>query len=322
MRIIEWNCQGAFRKKNKKILELNPDILIVTECESEAKLEFGKLTKTPNDFFWYGYGHKGIGVFSYCDYKFELLKEFNPKFRYIVPFKVYDNESSFLLFAVWAKDNIENPETGYITQVWLALQYYARLLNLNSIFIGDFNSNQIWDNKHNVNYNHTAVVDFFKENDIYSLYHEQNNVAHGQEKDYSFHMHRKIVKPYHIDYCFASKEILKTGFNIHLCEPNEWLEYSDHVPMIVQINKPKRIIKIHNSLSENLTYRINKLNSLTVEKFESVINQLKTKGSIYDLTGILEEKIQIFETMEYLEKIDKSITELIKTGYFLIPHNA
>ena len=100
MKIIEWNSQGAFRKKNEKILSLNPDILIVSECESEEKLKFGKLTPKPNDFFWYGDSqNKGIGVFSYSDYKFELLKEFNPKYRYVIPLKVTRKNTSFILFA-------------------------------------------------------------------------------------------------------------------------------------------------------------------------------------------------------------------------------
>lgn len=315
MKIIEWNCQGAFRKKNDKILALNPDILIVTECESEEKLEFGKLTEKPNDFFWYGEKHKGIGVFSYCDYKIELLKEFNPKFRYIIPLKIYDKESSFLLFAIWAKDNIENPETGYITQVWLALDYYSRLLNLNSIFIGDFNSNQIWDNKHKVNYNHTAVVEFFKSNDIFSLYHEKNEIAHGKETEHTFHMYRKIEKPYHIDYCFASSEILKSSFDIQICKPNDWLNYSDHVPMIIQIEKPTKNISLNNSLLENITDKTNKLNVLTIEKFEKTIKRLKENAYKYDQTENHSEKVLIFNTMERLTEIDRHITELKKNGY-------
>ncbi|MBF2707170.1 endonuclease/exonuclease/phosphatase family protein [Flavobacterium soyangense] len=315
MKIIEWNCQGAFRKKNNKILALKPDILVVTECESEVKLEFGKSTEKPNDFFWYGNGHKGIGIFSYCDYKFELLKEFNPKFSYIIPLKVSDKKSSFLLFAIWAKDNVENPEIGYITQVWLALEYYSRLLNLNSIFIGDFNSNQIWDDKHKVNYNHTAVVEFFKRNDIFSLYHEQNKVAHGQEKEHTFHMYRKIEKPYHIDYCFASSEFLKTGFDIQLCKPNEWLEHSDHVPMIIQLNKPQKKMELNNSLLDNIIHKTNKLNSLTITKFDKIINQIKTKATKYDFKQKQEEKMEIFEAMERIIEIDKHITELIKNGY-------
>ncbi|MDZ4846800.1 MAG: hypothetical protein SH857_14765 [Chitinophagales bacterium] len=76
MRIIEWNCQGTFRPKNKEIFELRPDILIVPACEKEEKLEFGKLTPKPNDFLWYGdTGKKGIGIFSFSNYKFRLLKE-------------------------------------------------------------------------------------------------------------------------------------------------------------------------------------------------------------------------------------------------------
>lgn len=51
MRIISWNCQGAFRLKNTEILKLNPDILIVLECEQGDKLQFGRFTKQPNDFF-------------------------------------------------------------------------------------------------------------------------------------------------------------------------------------------------------------------------------------------------------------------------------
>jgi len=106
MRIIEWNCQGAFRFKNKYILELNPDILIIPECEHENKLQFGHLTQTPNDFIWHGNtGKKGIGIFSYSNFKFRLLKEFNPSFRYVIPLEVNDGKNSFLLFAIWAMDN-------------------------------------------------------------------------------------------------------------------------------------------------------------------------------------------------------------------------
>ena len=106
MRLIEWNCQGAFSKKNERILSLRPDILIVPECESAEKLKFGKLTPEPNSFVWRGDSpNKGLGVFSYSNYKLELLDCFNPKFRYILPIKVSDGETEFILFAIWAMDN-------------------------------------------------------------------------------------------------------------------------------------------------------------------------------------------------------------------------
>ncbi|MCK9413829.1 MAG: hypothetical protein M0Q53_16130 [Prolixibacteraceae bacterium] len=85
MRIIEWNCNMAFRKKNAEILKYNPDILIVPECENEEKLKFGKLTPIPNDFMWFGQNeNKGIGIFSYSDYKLNLI-EYSTRFKYVIP---------------------------------------------------------------------------------------------------------------------------------------------------------------------------------------------------------------------------------------------
>lgn len=315
MKIIEWNCQGAFRKKSDKILSLNPDIVIIPECESEYKLDFGKQIPKPTDFFWYSdSGHKGIGVFSYSDYNFELIKEFNPNYRYIIPLKVTSKDNSFLLFAIWAMDNKKHPEARYIAQIWLALQYYERLLDQSSIFIGDYNSNQIWDEKERLG-NHTDVVEIFKRNKILSLYHEQNKVAHGQEKEHTFHMYRKIEKPYHIDYCFASADFLKAGFDVQIGKPNDWLEHSDHVPMIIQINEPSKHLNINNSLFDSINYKSEKLNSLTIKKFAKTIENLKTKARNYDLTEQKAEKVEILNALDRLLEIDNHVNELTKNGY-------
>jgi len=211
-------------------------------------------------------------------------------------------------------DNKENPEARYIAQVWLALQYYSRLLKLSSIFIGDFNSNQIWDEKERIG-NHTDVVEIFRSNNILSMYHEQNKVAHGQEKGHTFHMYRKIEKPYHIDYCFASADFLNAGFDIQLGKLSEWLEHSDHVPIIIQTSKPTKHLNINNSLFDNIIHKIDQLNALTVEKFVTTIEQLKTKSSDFDKQGQQNEKLEILNAMNRLLEIDKHINELTKNGY-------
>jgi exodeoxyribonuclease III len=235
MRIIEWNCQGAFRLKNEKILSFKPDILIIPECENEDKLKFGKLTPKPNEFIWFGDStNKGIGIFSYSDYSFEFLKSFNPEFKHVIPLKATRLGESFFLFAIWAMNNKENPDARYIEQVWLAINYYKELLNGDTILIGDFNSNQIWDYKERVG-NHSDVVGFLKERNIYSLYHLQNSVNHGEEKDSTFFMYRKKDRPYHVDYCFVSKQILNNGYNLILGPVDEWIDLSDHLPMVIEI---------------------------------------------------------------------------------------
>ena len=314
MKIIEWNSQGAFRKKNEKILSLKPDILIIPECENEEKLKFGKLTPKPNDFFWYGDSpNKGIGIFSYSEFKFELLKEFNPRFRFVIPLKVTGKNYSFILFAIWAMDNKENSEERYIGQIWLAINYYSNfLLNENTILIGDFNSNKIWDYNDRVG-NHSDVVEKLKEKRIFSLYHEKNKLEHGNEKHPTFYMYRKVEKPYHIDYCFASEEIIKNGFDLSIGKVEEWIGLSDHTPITAVINKINQK-EIVNSLAKGLNSKFEKLLPITKEKFGNLIEKLIDQAKLTDKNDISEKdrkrRIEIIEDAERIMKIDEIIGQI------------
>ena len=179
MKIITWNCQMAFRKKCEEVLNFQPDLLIIPECENEAKLQFGKLTPKPNDFFWYGDNpHKGIGIFSYSDFKFQLSPLFNPAFRYVIPLKV-SGRKEFNLIAIWAMPNKKKHKQRYIGQVWSALQYYKKMLAEDTIIIGDFNGNQIWD-KNSYTGNFTETLHFLEELDFKSLYHLAYKEQYGK----------------------------------------------------------------------------------------------------------------------------------------------
>ncbi len=204
MKIITWNCQGALRKKLDIILLKKPDILIIQECESKEKLFLDSNNQIPLDSYWYGNNiHKGIGVFSFSDYKFELLEIYNPEYRYIIPIRVTGYGHSFILFAIWAMDNKENYNARYIGQVWLAINYYKNLLSESVILIGDFNSNKIWDYKERVG-SHSSVVSMLADRNIHSLYHKHLNKEQGKENHPTFFLQRNIKKSYHIDYCFKT----------------------------------------------------------------------------------------------------------------------
>ncbi|MCX6320960.1 MAG: endonuclease/exonuclease/phosphatase family protein [Bacteroidia bacterium] len=233
MRLITWNCQGAFRKKAASILSYNPDILVVQESEHPDKLDLNSATKRPNNLYWHGDNiHKGIGIYSYSDYKFELLPTFNPEFRYILPFRVTGQGQTFILFAIWAMNNKENYQARYIGQIWLAINHYADLLGSSTILIGDFNSNKIWDYKDRVG-NHSDVVRKLADNNINSIYHRHFEFEQGKEKHPTFFLQRKQNKSYHIDYCFASADIIDKVQNIGIGTYENWIEHSDHSPLII-----------------------------------------------------------------------------------------
>jgi exodeoxyribonuclease III len=236
MKLISWNCQGAFRKKACIVLALRPDILVIQECEHPDKLKFAGGTPKPTDHYWYSDGgKKGIGLFSYSVYRFELLTNFNPEFRFVIPFRVTGQGRTFTFFAIWAMNNKERREARYIGQIWFAINYYRDLLGDSTILIGDFNSNMIWDYKDRVG-SHSDVVNQLAHKGIYSVYHKHFAVDQGTEKHPTFFLQRNRNKPYHIDYCFTSTDILGSLTKVEIGEYDNWTMHSDHSPLIVEFD--------------------------------------------------------------------------------------
>ncbi len=236
MKIITWNCQGAFRKKVEAILLLHPDILVVQECEHPDKLNFNASIRQPNDLLWFGDNqHKGLGVFSYSGYKFQLLDQHNAEIKYVIPISVTGGQLDFTLFAIWA-NNRNDPDGQYIEQVWKAVHHYDQLLNRGrTILTGDFNSNTIWDRRHRVG-NHSTVVDKLAKKNIYSVYHSHLKQEQGKEKHPTFFLQRNQNKPYHIDYCFALEYFADKVLNVEIGTYEDWISHSDHSPLTVNFN--------------------------------------------------------------------------------------
>lgn len=315
MRIVEWNCQGSFRTKNQFISPYGADIMVILECENSERLKFNKLTPEPNDFVWHGDSpNKGIGIFSYSDYRFEILKDFNPLHRYIVPIRLFNENCSFLLIAVWAMDHKTDPLSRYIGQIWNAMNYYSYLLNENILVIGDFNSNQIWDGKERTG-NHSALIELLQNNNISSLYHRQFNEGQGKESRKTFFMHRNPNKGYHIDYILASDKLIESGYNLALGDFGEWKSWSDHIPLILDINEVKSNFEYNALFSRIVERQTSTLSTSIQSKFSAEIQKLKDYALALD-NG--EDKAisfhQISDTIEKLKKIDNIINSLLIYG--------
>ncbi|HEY0434010.1 MAG TPA: hypothetical protein VGC95_09070, partial [Chitinophagaceae bacterium] len=120
MKIIAWNCNMAFRTKARAILAHHPDILVIPECEHPARLQFPRGTRSATDVLWFGSNpNKGLGIFSYNNYRLRLLDCHNPDLKMIVPIGVTGGAHDFNLFAVWA-NNPADPDGQYVEQVWKA----------------------------------------------------------------------------------------------------------------------------------------------------------------------------------------------------------
>lgn len=234
MKIISWNCNMAFRNKIQPIINQTPDLLIVQECEYYEKYSSLK----SRDKIWIGDNkNKGLGVFSFSDFNFQIHNSYNPGFKYILPIEV-TGKIKFNLFAIWAMNDKKNPQNRYIAQVWLALNYYKDLLKQTSIIVGDFNSNVIWDNEKLFRVaNHSKVVNFLEENYIYSTYHNFFKEKQGIESKPTLYMYRNENKSYHIDYCFVSQDLIDKLEYVNIGSYNDWAALSDHVPLEVSFKE-------------------------------------------------------------------------------------
>jgi exonuclease III len=233
MKIITWNCNMAFRKKAHLLMSYHPDILVIQECECLEKLIFDDTLPQPVDSLWFGNNqHKGLAILSFGDLKLRTLDVHNADLQMIVPIAVTGPKLSFTLLAVWA-NNPTDPDGQYVEQVWKAIHLYENLLQpVNTILIGDFNSNTIWDRKRRAG-NHTNVVKFLEGKRIFSTYHVHHQQTQGKEAHPTFYLYRHQNKPYHLDYCFVSDDLAKQIKSVEIGDHKFWCKYSDHTPVIV-----------------------------------------------------------------------------------------
>lgn len=239
MKIISWNCNGAFRCKFDNLLPFEADIWVVQESESPEYLH-DKGIKIPADtHWWYGdRGCKGLSIFTFNGYKAEKAAFFSPEFKYALPVVITPPEGTgqkFLLVGVWASVVKENHDWDYIGQMCEFMERYHANFDDNSILIGDLNSNMLWNSYYQKAHNYSHFLELMAENGLVSVYHQLEKCAQGQEKIPTSYYHRDPKRGFHIDYAFMSpKRIEELGkFEI---AGKKWLEWSDHVPLLLEIN--------------------------------------------------------------------------------------
>ncbi len=231
MRIITWNCNMAFRKKWAKIMAFRPDILVLQECEHPSKYKASQEIPNINEFLWFGENeHKGVGILSFNNFHVKRARNYTPNFKYIIPIKV-TGEQKIDLFAIWAMPD-KKKANSYVGQIWNALQFYKISTRKPTILIGDFNSNAQWDNSRKIG-NHSQVVAFLRQKKIESIYHLKTGETPSEERKPTIYLLKKLNKPFHLDYCFASKKMINQETTIQIGSVKDWLEWSDHMPLII-----------------------------------------------------------------------------------------
>ena len=101
--------------------------------------------------------------------------------------------------------------------------------------MGDLNSNVLWDSNHPGDRNHSALVSLLQELGLVSAYHSFHGEAHGEESKPTYYFQWKEQRPFHIDYCFIPEPWARNVRRVEIGGYEEWKEYSDHRPLLVEV---------------------------------------------------------------------------------------
>lgn len=77
------------------------------------------------------------------------------------------------------------------------------------------------------------VVEKLASLNIFSTYHTHLNQIQGKELHPTYYMYRHENRPYHIDYCFASADLLNKLTKVEVGNYADWTPHSDHKPLMV-----------------------------------------------------------------------------------------
>jgi len=230
IRLVTWNCNQAFRRKQHQLLNLEPDVAVVPECEHpEEKGDWSAWT----DSEWTGDDpHKGLGVFTRGSIAITNTTEIAEVDHFL-----HVETDAVDVLAVWAMNNKENPRQRYIGQVHTALETCPELVDGDTVVAGDFNWNAMWDESPNSPLcgDLADVRGALNGTGLYSAYHAACGDEFGDETEATFYMHKKEERPYHIDYAFVPRGLMGSDVEVTVGRYDDWIDASDHMPLLVNI---------------------------------------------------------------------------------------
>ncbi|PKO70228.1 MAG: endonuclease [Betaproteobacteria bacterium HGW-Betaproteobacteria-16] len=232
LRIVSWNCAGGLRKKWQVLDELNADLLIIQECENPALAADPAYLAWAGDYLWTGpTKNKGIGVFARNGLQVEQQQLELGALEFFLPCVI---NGDWPLLATWTA-GASSGTFSYIGQLWRFLQLHKNFVgHPRGMVVGDLNSNVQWDKQHRT-CSHSDVVQILSDIGLQSAYHRHFKEPQGKETRATFFHHRKVDKPYHIDYAFLGAEWLEREVQIGTLD--KWLSLSDHVPISVVVRR-------------------------------------------------------------------------------------
>jgi exodeoxyribonuclease III len=239
LRIVVWNCAGGLHRKYERLLALEPSLAIVPECAEPDVLRRKAPGFAFDDAEWTGeQPNKGLGVFAFGGLSMRRHHTWEKRFHIVLPVEVRGSATLNLL-AIWAFHRrvpatvAPSPET-----LLTAVQHYDGFLRAHpSVVAGDFNANVIWDGG-NRQASFAELDAALGAAGLASAYHTRTGEALGKESAPTLFWQKNVAQGYHIDYAYVPRAATHRLENAVVGSADEWLAWSDHAPLVVDLDVP------------------------------------------------------------------------------------
>lgn len=227
MRIVTWNCNLKLATKYDHLVGLQPDVAIVQECEELSERYFPDAR-----YYWIGQNQKkGLGVLVF-NQEATVDPSYKKQHAFFLPLNLRDGSK---ILATWAFNHRAPGRfgEGFDGSALNAINCYHQWFGDGEVIMaGDFNNSVVWD-KPNGKYNFADIDSRLSQLGLVSAYHSHHDVAFGKEPDGTLFHTKKRDRPFYIDYVYVNKSTQLQNVSVGVYD--EWIQLSDHVPVIVDI---------------------------------------------------------------------------------------
>jgi exodeoxyribonuclease III len=241
LRLVSWNCNMALHLKFERLLALAPDIAVVQEC-ADPGLDLARGREHPFAAYeWAGYNpNKGLGIFTFGNLRLARDPAYSDEFALHLPVTV-EGACRLNVLGVWV---VPKAPPGATNDPRRALEHYSVFLaQAPTVVAGDFNMLPQQMTRRPAAPGSRSIAALLAESGLKDADALASELWPGRPLKRTHFHQRKPRRGFVNDYIFipdsaGSGEAAArlTGFDV--CDPHEWITWSDHVPLVLDLELP------------------------------------------------------------------------------------
>lgn len=233
LRIVTWNCNMGLRLKFDRLLSLRPDVAIVQECADPDGAKSWRPACAAYD--WIGFNpDKGLGIFTFGGLALTRHPSYSEQFALYLPVTVTGG-CVFNVLGLWVAAPHTTP-AGATNDPLAALRHYRPFFTQGpAVVVGDFNRlpQQMTARRGSSG---SSVVDLLTGAGLTNA-DTVMSAASDQAALQRTHFHqRKFSRGFVVDYLFIPNNWADHLLAFEVCDPHDWITWSDHVPLVAEFN--------------------------------------------------------------------------------------